>query len=176
MACTQTLAGIAKDCAPSMGGIVEVYIANAEDVTSVTATQGKVTGIAMESSAKFKKYSFARNTGSMTSTYTIDHATGANFVSTDLVLQFNRMETAKRVEISALAVGELAVLVKDANGVYWYLGKDEPVLSTAGDGQTGTARADGNRYTITLQDNSPEMPFEVLVGDGGVDLSTIVSA
>ena len=37
----------------------------------------------------------------------------------------------------------------------------EPVNASAGDGQTGTARSDANRYTITLQDNSLEMPFEV---------------
>jgi hypothetical protein len=71
------------------------------------------------------------------------------------------METVKRVEITALALGDLAVIVKDANGKYWYLGKDEPVNASAGDGQTGTARSDANRYTITLQDNSLQMPYEV---------------
>ena len=144
-----------------MGGITEVLLANREDVSSVTAETGKVTEITMASSAKFKKYSFARNTGSMTSTYTIDQASGVKYVTTDLLLQFNRMETAKRVEISALAVNDLVAIVKDANGIYWYLGYDEPVNASAGDGQTGTARGDANRYTITLQDNSKEMPMEV---------------
>jgi hypothetical protein len=71
------------------------------------------------------------------------------------------MQTQARVEITALAMGDLAVIVKDANGKYWYLGKDEPVNASAGDGQTGTARGDANRYTITLQDESKEMPYEV---------------
>lgn len=161
MACNQTLSGLVKDCSPSMGGITEVLLANREDVSAVTANSGKVTEITMASSAKFKKYSFARNTGSMTSTYTIDQASGVKYVTTDLLLQFNRMETAKRVEISALAVNDLVAIVKDANGIYWYLGYDEPVNASAGDGQTGTARGDANRYTITLQDNSKEMPMEV---------------
>ena len=144
-----------------MGGITEVLLANREDVSAVTADSGKVTEITMASSAKFKRYTFARNTGSMTSTYTIDQASGVRYVTTDLLLQFNRMETAKRVEISALAVNDLVAIVKDANGIYWYLGYDEPVNASAGDGQTGTARGDANRYTITLQDNSKEMPMEV---------------
>ena len=144
-----------------MGGITEVLLANREDVSAVTADTGKVTEITMASSAKFKRYTFARNTGSMTSTYTIDQASGVKYVTTDLLLQFNRMETAKRVEISALAVNDLVAIVKDANGIYWYLGYDEPVNASAGDGQTGTARGDANRYTITLQDNSKEMPMEV---------------
>lgn len=144
-----------------MGGILEVLLANREDVASVQAETGKISGITMEASAKFKKYTFARNTGSMTSTYTIDQASGVKYVTTDLVLQFNRMETTKRVEITALSVNDLVAIVKDANGVYWYLGFDEPVNASAGDGQTGTARGDANRYSITLQDISKEMPMEV---------------
>lgn len=172
MACAQTLNGIINDCAPSMGGIVEAYIANHTDVTGVTVTDGKVTAITMGSSAKFKKFAFPRNTGSLTSNYTIDDTTGAKFVVSDLVLQFNRMETSKRIEISALAQGELAVIVKDANGAFWYLGKDAPVKASAGDGLTGTARADRNGYSVTLQDNSLELPLEV---DGDI-ISGLISA
>ena len=167
MPCTQVLSGLTKDCSANMGGIVEVLIANFDDVTAVTITDGVISAITMASSgtppvsATFKKYNFAKNTGSLTSTYNIDPASGVKYVTSDLVLQFNRMDTTKRVEISALALGDLAVIVKDANGKYWYLGKDEPVNASAGDGQTGTARSDANRYAITLQDESLEMPYEV---------------
>lgn len=144
-----------------MGGIVEALIANHADVTAVTETAGKITAITMVSSAKFHRYQLPRNTGSLSSNYTIDDTTGAKFVASDLVLQVNRMDTTKRIEISALAQGELAVIVKDANGAYWFLGKDAPVKASAGDGLTGTARADRNGYSITLQDNSLELPLEV---------------
>lgn len=144
-----------------MGGIVEVLIANKEDVTDVTVTTGEVTAITMGTSKKFKKYEFARNTGSLSSNYTIDPSTGVRFVTSDLVLMFNRMDTQKRVEISALAQNDICIIVKDANGKYWYLGYDEPVNATAADGLTGTARADRNGYSVTLQDNSHELPYEV---------------
>lgn len=161
MSCIQTLSGLARDCAANMGGILEALIANFDDVTGVTITEGQISAIAMATSAKFKRYTFAKNTGNLTSTYTLDPASGVRYVTSDLLLQFNRMETQKRVEITALALGDLVVIVKDANGKYWYLGKDEPVNASASDGQTGTARADANRYTITLQDESLEMPYEV---------------
>lgn len=168
MACLQTLSGIAHDCAPSMGGIVEVYLANFSDVDSITVTDNEISAITMVNDggtppvyATFKKYGFPRNTGSLSSNYTFDATTGAKFVVSDLVMVFTKMETAKRVEISALAQGELVAIVKDANGKYWYLGKDEPLLASAGDGLTGTARADRNGYSFTLQDNSLEMPLEV---------------
>lgn len=161
MACNQTLSGLVRDCSPSMGGIVEALIANKEDITEISASSDMISSITMATSAKFKRYAFARNTGSLASNYTIDQATGVRYVVSDLVLMFNRMETAKRIEISALAQNDLVVIVKDANGKYWLLGKDEPVNATAGDGLTGTARADRNGYSITLQDNSLEMPYEV---------------
>ena len=134
---------------------------NKEYITDIVAAEGKVTDITLEDGQFFKPYYFNRNTGSMTSNYTLDPATGVRYVTTDLVLQFNRMETAKRIEVTALAQNELALIVKDANGKYWLLGKDEPVMATAGEGVTGTARGDRNGYGITLQDTSLEMPYEV---------------
>ena len=162
MPCAQTLSGLTNDCAASMGGIVEVYIANHADVTGITLTDNKVSAITLDTGKKFKKYAFPRNTGSLSSNYTIDETTGARFVASDLVLQFNKMDTTKRIEIVALAQGELAIIVKDANGTFWYLGMDAPVKATAGDGLSGTARADRNGYSITLQDNSLLLPYEVL--------------
>lgn len=161
MACNQVLNGLARDCQPSMGGIVEALAINKEYIDAVIVEEGVISEISLSEEEKFKAFHFARNTGSMTSTYTIDPATGVRYVTTDLVLQFNRMETAKRVEMSALAQNELVLVVKDANGKYWLLGKDEPVMATAGEGVTGTARGDRNGYSITLQDTSLEMPYEV---------------
>lgn len=162
MSCIQTLSGLARDCDGNMGGIVEVLIANFDEVTAKTLTDGKISAITMASSKYFHQYYFPKNTGNLTSTYNLDPAAGVRYVTSQLLLQFNRMETTKRVEMTALALGDLAVIVKDANGKYWYLGYDEPVNASAGDGQTGTARGDANRYTITLQDESLQMPYEVL--------------
>ena len=175
MACAQTLAGILRDCASNMGGIIEVYLANKADVSAITKTSDKVTGITMASTAKFKKYQLKPGTGSLTSNYQVSQENGSVYVQSDLLMVFNRMETTKRIEITAMAQGELIGIVKDANGLYWLLGEYEPMLISAGDGLTGTARGDRNGYSITLQDNAPEMPSEILVGTGGVDISAIVA-
>lgn len=163
------------DCSPNMGGILQALLANTADVASITTEEGKVTGITMADGKKFHKYAFKSNTASMTSTYQVNRENGTTYVQTDLVMTFNRMETAKRIEISAIAQSELYVLVEDANHAWWLLGKDAGVLMSAGDGQTGTGRADRNGYGLTLQDESLEMPFEILVGTGGVDIDSITA-
>lgn len=178
--CVQTLAGISLDCTNSLGGIKTVYIANYNDVVGVVtdiedgstpekpdATYGMITGITMrtpdegETAPKFKPYQFRKQTGSMTSTLNVDETAGINYVSTELNLVFTKMETAKRLEMSALAIGQLAVIVQDSNNKYWYLGKDDYVSSSAGSGNTGTAKGDSNNYSLTLKDESDTYPFEV---------------
>ena len=162
MACSQTLAGLARDCDASLGGIKAVYIANYDDIDTVTVTSGQISGITMLNSAKFKLYYMRKGAGSMTSTLNVDNATGMNYVSTELALVFSKMDTTKRLEMTALSQGEVAIIAQDMNDAYWYLGKDEPVYSSAGTGETGTARGDANQYTLTFTDNSKTFPLEVL--------------
>lgn len=147
---------------PSMGGLREVFVANHGDIKKVTVTDGKISAIELaEASTKFKKYYVRRQTSQFTSTLNVDQANGSRFVSTDIVLVFTRMDTTKRTEMEALSAGELVVIGKDANGKCWYFGFDNPVLASAGDGQSGTSNTDRNGYSITLQDNSEEWPYEV---------------
>ncbi len=165
MACSQTLNGITLDCASSIGGIKEVYITNYGDYTAeLDPVSGMITGLTNvneSTTAKFKKYEFRKQTGSMTSTLNVDEVAGINYVSTELSLVFTKMETNKRLEISALAIGQLAVIVKDGNNKYWYLGYNDYVSATAGSGNTGTAKGDSNNYSITLKDESDTFPYEV---------------
>lgn len=164
MACPITLNGLTLDCSASVGGIKEVYIAQYTDISAVTVTSGNmITAITAISGATkpFKRFQFRKQTGSMTSTLNVDEVAGINYVSTELNLVFTKMETKKRIEMSALSVGQLAVIVKDGNNKYWYLGYNDYVSATAGAGNTGTAKGDSNSYTITLRDESDSFPFEV---------------
>ena len=163
MSCSQLLNGIAADCQTNVGGVREVYIANYSDVTAIEVddSSNMIKTITMADSAKFKKYAFKKNTSSMTSTLNVDPANGVNFVQTDLSLVFAKQETVKRMEIAKLSLGELRVIVLDANGKYWFLGQEEFVSATAGTAETGVNRTDGNKYTITLTDYSSSYPYEV---------------
>lgn len=158
MPCSQTLIGIAKDCAVNLGGVKRVLAANAADVTNVTVTDNIITAITK--SAAFVEFNFRPQTANFASTWQIGDG-GAKYVQTLLAMVFSRMETSKRIAVMALAQADAVAIVEDANGKYWYLGKDNPLELNTGDAGTGTARTDRNGYGITLEDNSRELPFEV---------------
>lgn len=169
MSCTTySLKGLTLDCETNIGGIKEVYIANYADVdlTGVTLTGADATtelkASDINGAGKFHKYELRKQTGSMTSTLNVDEASGLRMVTTELVLEFGRMETKKRTEIAGLALGQLAVIVKDGNDKYWYLGADEYVSASGGSGQSGVNRTDKNAYSITLKEESAVFPLEIV--------------
>ena len=160
MACTSyTLKGITNDCSTSKGGIREIYIADwQKDIFTVGDSAGTVT--ALKADAKWYHFYIKRNTSSFTSTATIDLANGVNYVSTELNLVFTRMETSKRLEMSALTLNDVACLVTDSNGKTWVMGKDNPVNATAGTAESGVSATDGNKFSITLTDESDTFMYE----------------
>ena len=158
----KTLSGMGLDCRESVGGIKEVYILGDRSEATVTVANDAITTIALSvGSDKFLPYKFRKQTGSMVSTINTSEENGTTFVQTDVTLVFHKMEAKKRLEISALMVGDCAMLVKDGNDKYWFLGFDEPVTLTAGTAGTGTAKGDKNGYDLTLTDLSNTLPYEV---------------
>ena len=166
MACSKTLAGYtALDCDPSKGGVKNIYICNYDDVSAITmdssSTASTITGITMNGSAVWHKYAMRRNTASMTSTLNIDETAGVNYVSTDVLLRFNKLDTPQRLEMTALCLAETRVVVEDANGLFWMVGVNEPVVPSAGTAQTGTQKTDGSYYELTLQGSDDTWPLEL---------------
>ena len=155
MSCTQTIIGISRDCTPSMGGIVKVWIANHIDGGL------NPTGNTVAAFENFKAFEVRRESSSMTSTITADPKSHTRFVTSEVSLVFPYMSEEKRSAIEVLIASDMAMVVKDANGKYWYLGADNPVNVSGGTAQTGTAAGDSNNYTLTLQDVSRNLPIQL---------------
>lgn len=156
MSCLKTLTGLARACDSNVPGLRIVYFANREDVVSVAFSETEepkitVTGITMASGAKFYKYYFAKNTGSLTTTHVRSDENGNNYYTATINLQFNKMEAAKHVEIEALAEGNLIAVAVDNNGKAHLVGWDE-YLSSEGEeiATSGAGIDDRNGYTLTL--------------------------
>lgn len=169
--------GINGICESGKGGIVQVAITNwANDLFTIyddtdssslkpqsrkKYVTAPITGGVCGTTNGWYKFTFKRNTGSMSSTLNVDETNGISFVQTDLNMIFSRMEQEKRLDIVSLCQSPCGVIVKDANGQYWAMGVYEPVYVSAGEGVTGTNRTDANQYSVTLTDYSHEFPFPV---------------
>ena len=153
-------------CVANLGGIKNVWLAEWEEDVIVKDADGNVkltdelvTELKV-AATDWTKYKMRKNVASMTST--LNNSTdGASYVTTELALVFSRMDAAKRASIQALALGEVMAIVEDSNGELWLLGADAPLVATAGAGETGTAMADANRYTLTLTDESKQFPYRL---------------
>lgn len=165
-----TIKGFSLDlCQPNLGGIKNIWLAE-WDEKAITTFDGFAEGatvaekliegkiIALKEDIIWRHYPMRKNTCSMTST--LNNSTeGASYVTTELAMVFSKMETQKRIAIQALAIGQVMAIVEDSNGERWFLGADEPLTATAGTGETGTAKSDSNRYSLTLTDESLGFPY-----------------
>lgn len=165
MNCTSyTLTGLNAGCKDSVGGVAKIWLADQSAVE--WAVDSSTHTIAPEATSAFKVYNLRRGAASMTSTLTVNDNAGSYF-TTEIAMNFLKMETAKRLEVMAMLMGQTTGIVKDMNGKYWAVGVENPLEGSAGEGSTGTAVSDANQYSVTISVDDPELPYEV------TDASTI---
>ena len=168
MACLSnySIKGITFDCTPNIAGISDIWIGYFEDYT-FTPEQNSDSGNVISavtkanSAATLQHYSFAKQTGSLTSTMTKDEANGTRYYTNSIALQFNKMEAWKHLEIEALGAERLVCVVKDLNGNLWAVGVDSYVSADETVAQSGQSFDDLNGYTLTLNQMSAHLPFKM---------------
>ena len=159
MACT-TLTAITKGCDNNIGGITAIYINDMDNITSTTIDSASYMVDAQVVSSNYEAFEFRRNTGNFTEETAVDFANGSSFVTATVSLMFHRREASKSKAIKILSEGQrdLAIIVKDANGKYWYFPFAQ--LSATAEG-SGTAKADGSKYSVTFIAENENLAYEV---------------
>lgn len=162
-----TLEGIDLGCSAGMGGVKTLYLINEKNVDIVIDREvvdgnpPRVKSITLNGTDKFKEFKFRKGTASMTSTYNTDDTGSFSSFTTELALQFSQMESQKRMQIMAMCYNSLKGVVEDSNGRLWLLGADYPINASAATGVTGVGAQEFNGYTVTLKDESTELPYEI---------------
>lgn len=178
MACNTSyvLSGIAEDCKLGRSGLKSIYIANYSDVASKDVDEsGMINNLTMADGAKFYKFNFPKGTASFTSTYTPQDA-GIDYYTTNVSLTFTRAENVKRLSIMALVLNDVCMIIEDNNGEFYFMGYDGALNVTENTQETGTSKSDtnGNKYTLTLNDLSYELPR--FIDTNSVQIETLVDA
>ena len=163
----QALEGIVKSCDNNSGGIYGIWITPQDNITSITPTDPslaltgwEITGITLATPTLFENYYIRRNTSSFTEEAAIDLINGSSFVTATISLMFQRREADKSRAIKILGSGQqyLTAIVLDANGIYWYF----PYLQVTGVAEgSGTARADGSKYAVTLLSENEYLAYTI---------------
>jgi len=140
---------ITKSCDNNIGGIRKIWLNDQENITTdpVLAVDGEVTTLAV--SLDYTEFEINRNTGNYTEDTAVDLINGSSFVTQTITLMFNRRDKDKSEAINILASGQryLTAIILDANGKYWFF--QDLQLTATGEG-SGTAKADGSKYSVTL--------------------------
>lgn len=159
MACT-TLESILKGCDSNIGGITSILINDQDNVVGPIVEAAYLITDFGTLADPFLSFEFRRNTGMYTEEAAIDLVNGSSYYTQTITLIFHRREAAKSKAIKILGEGQrdLALVVGDANGKYWYFPKAQ--LTAVSEG-SGTAKADGSKYSITFVAENENLAFEV---------------
>ena len=149
---------ITKSCDNNIGGIRKIWLNDQENVTSPTAVAGLISTLV--ASIDYTEFEINRNTGNYTEDTAVDLINGSSFVTQTITLMFNRREAAKSEAINILGSGQryLSAIILDANEKYWYF--EDLQLTATGEG-SGTARADGSKYSVTLLSEANFLASEI---------------
>lgn len=165
--CNALTNGLSKSCDTNAGGVNKIYITDYANVTNVTDGAGTggdwITAITMAASTHFYEFQTNKNVCNFTESVAIDLVAGTTFFNQVVSLVLSRRETIKRDAIEKLTAGQkqLAIIVLDSNGLYWYSGLTEGSYVSAIEGGSGTAKADANGYTITFTAMEPLQMYQV---------------
>lgn len=159
MACT-TLESILKTCDSNIGGITSILINDMDNITGPIVEANYIISDFGTLVDPFLPFEFRRNTGMYTEEAAIDLVNGSSFYTQTITLMFHRREAAKSKAIKILGEGQrdLALVVGDANGKYWYFPTAQ--LTAVSEG-SGTAKADGSKYSITFVAENENLAYEV---------------
>jgi hypothetical protein len=144
--------GVLRDCGFQFGGLKKVYLANFEEVVSLTGdTDGQITGMTMTSGATWYSFEYEPNTAQKLEE--LQAGAVSRFVNQTLNLKLARVTQAKKDVLEELAIATLAAIIQTQDDLYWYFGepdKSAGLMATVLSIDSGTAQADDAAVTITL--------------------------
>lgn len=166
--CCSTLnGGITIDCSPNTGGAVQMWLANACNVTLTKGasgspdTQGTITAITMAAGTSFYEFEGLRNSITFEESATINNDNGSIFYAPVVRISIPRRDVAKRNKLRLLGNQRMIIVVRDRNDFYWVLGVQDGMLLSELGGGLGATPTDLNGYTLAFEGQESEMAFAI---------------
>ena len=151
-------------CGYSLKQIVELYLANAEDVTATTVgapTEGKgveVKTITMANEAKFYKIQPAKDTATFTDSLQVGDG-GSKYRQSSITWNISGEYTAEMVDVlDALSLGRFVIVAKLSDGSYIMFGRLTPMEAETSNLSSAAEATGFNGITVTFTNSTVESP------------------
>ncbi len=167
MACTVTLADIAYSCDDlGIGGIVELHVSSKSAADSVVTSDDSTRVISAVSGAASDvvELSFNLKDGfSVFSEVKTVNADGTTTTVPTISVELPKMDATKTTALNQIAKGgaELVAWVKTAAGTYHVSGLDYGLYASSVDANSGTGRAEKNRFQLTLTGEENGLSYSI---------------
>ena len=152
-------------CGYSLKQIVELYLANAEDVTATTVgapTEGggvEVKTITMASSAKFYKIQPAKDSATFEDSLQVGDG-GSKYRQSSITWNISGEYTAKMVDVlDALSLGRFVIVAKLSDGNYVMFGRLTPMEAETANLSSAAEATGFNGVTVTFTNATVESPL-----------------
>lgn len=173
MSCTVTLADINYSCDDlGIGGIVELHIANKEDVLAELDTTDAATRVASGTTpsviANISNIGFNLKDGfSVFSEVKTVNADGTTTTVPTISVEIPKMKDTTITQLEAISKGgaELVAFVKTAAGTFHVSGLDYGLYASTVDANSGTSRAEKNRFQLTLTGEENGLSYSISESD-----------
>lgn len=157
-------------CGYSLKQIVELYLANYEDVTGTTIgkpEQGdgvEVKTITLASSKKFYKIEPEKDSATYNDDLMIGDG-GSKYRSTTITWNIGGTYTPKMVDVlDALSLGRYVIVARLSDGSYVMFGRLTPMEASAASLQSAAEATGFNGITVTFNSNTTESPIPLSEG------------
>ena len=152
-------------CGYSLKQIVELYIANAEDVTATTVgtpAEGKgveVKTITLAASAKFYKIEPAKDTATFTDSLQVGDG-GSKYRQSSITWNISGEYTSEMVDVlDALSLGRFVIVAKLSDGSYVMFGRLTPMEAETASLESAAEATGFNGITVTFTNSTVESPL-----------------
>lgn len=152
-------------CGYSLKQIVELYIANAEDVTATTVgapTEGKgveVKTITLAGSAKFYKIEPAKDTATFTDSLQVGDG-GSKYRQSSITWNISGEYTSEMVDVlDALSLGRFVIVARLSDGSYVMFGRLTPMEAETVSLESAAEATGFNGIAVTFTNSTVESPL-----------------
>jgi len=151
------------NCDSPAGGILELYVLEFSNFTSVTVTNSEVTAITEVGTPTWYGYQLSEEVGLLETVENNDIQNNSLFYEANCSFTLSKMEAVKSNELANVAIQRTVCIVKTMNGKYFFMGDELGVHKARGtnSSSTGTANGDLNGYNMNLTARQTHDVYEV---------------